>query len=796
MNISSKILLGFISIQFVLSMMGMPAAAEPSYQIDSSVHVNNIVLFAQYDSTDQSNFMAEYSDMIIELCNGDDTNHSLSGYIDAVSYGQMQVKSYFPQLKDDIIVPYKLSGTDSEYANCEQYALEMIRNIDVSEEIPLDGNSDGIVDNIILIVDGKAESMSSPIWPKAFTAPGITLNGLNVGTVNIHNSHQLFENLVTGGEGVLCHEFMHSIGYPDLYRNGRTGNPVGLWDIMASNSVFLQYPLAYQRAMISGWLDFQEITSSGTYTLSPVSSSSGNRLYLLKTPLSETEFFAVEYRQQGAKYSDELDVKIYGSGLCVYRVNTEVDGNFRGGQDQIYVFRPDETSVDAGGGDLFRSNYGGENAPRVIGSLDWGDGISEGALVYSNGTNSGIKISDIVMNEDSLTFKAEFADFSGVQLWESIESSFLGSMLPYDLENSADGSVWLLAANNEKAALYHETAEGFEAVGEHLGDGSYASMNSPKISFCGGIPYVMYRDSSFLVHIFRLDMNTGRWTEIYKGRETAQYADITSDGSRIYLAYTTGTFPYVLNGAAYDPQTDSMTVFNSLDGSNVCNLSAAVCEGDLTVAYRDLSDSNKPKAAFYTDEKWIVKKVSDKECGSVSMTSDGDSLWISPCGAGCSVYRYINDEFEEYPLGEEATDYMFMQIPVIVNGDVYTAVNTQNPDELSIYNLKGGKWTNFGDMLSREIVNELSVTESGDYLYCSWFTVNNTPFLKRLKTSSSVKLIGDVNADGKFSVADLLMMQRWILGSGVLTDWTAGDFTADGVIDSFDLCLMRKALIK
>ena len=55
---------------------------------------------------------------------------------------------------------------------------------------------------------------------------------------------------------------------------------------------------------------------------------------------------------------------------------------------------------------------------------------------------------------------------------------------------------------------------------------------------------------------------------------------------------------------------------------------------------------------------------------------------------------------------------------------------------------------------------------------------------------------GDVNSDGEFSVADLLLMQRWLLGEDVkLENWKAADLCGDGVLDTFDLCEMRKALI-
>lgn len=54
---------------------------------------------------------------------------------------------------------------------------------------------------------------------------------------------------------------------------------------------------------------------------------------------------------------------------------------------------------------------------------------------------------------------------------------------------------------------------------------------------------------------------------------------------------------------------------------------------------------------------------------------------------------------------------------------------------------------------------------------------------------------GDVNADGVFNAADLVMMQKWLLGSGELTDWEAGDLCEDGIINIFDICLMRSMLL-
>ncbi|MCM1508618.1 MAG: dockerin type I repeat-containing protein [Ruminococcus flavefaciens] len=61
--------------------------------------------------------------------------------------------------------------------------------------------------------------------------------------------------------------------------------------------------------------------------------------------------------------------------------------------------------------------------------------------------------------------------------------------------------------------------------------------------------------------------------------------------------------------------------------------------------------------------------------------------------------------------------------------------------------------------------------------------------------SSAYHASGDVNSSGTFTIADVLVFQKWLTGNGgVLNNWRAGDFTGDGVLDIFDLCLMKSAL--
>ena len=57
--------------------------------------------------------------------------------------------------------------------------------------------------------------------------------------------------------------------------------------------------------------------------------------------------------------------------------------------------------------------------------------------------------------------------------------------------------------------------------------------------------------------------------------------------------------------------------------------------------------------------------------------------------------------------------------------------------------------------------------------------------------------MGDVNGDGTFGIADVIMLQKWLLGvsNTRFVNWKAADFCEDDKLDIFDLCLMKRALI-
>ena len=58
------------------------------------------------------------------------------------------------------------------------------------------------------------------------------------------------------------------------------------------------------------------------------------------------------------------------------------------------------------------------------------------------------------------------------------------------------------------------------------------------------------------------------------------------------------------------------------------------------------------------------------------------------------------------------------------------------------------------------------------------------------------RVAGDVNADGIFELSDVVMLQKWLLGAGELTDWSAGDLCQDDRLNGFDLCVMKRMLVE
>ena len=62
-------------------------------------------------------------------------------------------------------------------------------------------------------------------------------------------------------------------------------------------------------------------------------------------------------------------------------------------------------------------------------------------------------------------------------------------------------------------------------------------------------------------------------------------------------------------------------------------------------------------------------------------------------------------------------------------------------------------------------------------------------------TSSTAKALGDVNGDGKVSIADVIALQKYLLGKAQDITWQNGDMDSSNSITAYDFLLLKKLLL-
>lgn len=382
-------------------------------EISSKGTINTIVISIRFsDQSPTTLKLSDYEDKFNST-----SLISLKSYFLEASNNQLNVLSdFYPQPQNQTIfeyqdlrprayyIPYNaitnpLGYKDAEYYEREQNliksSIENVKNQIIGSQINFDINNDGFIDNLIIILQGSADTWGSILWPMSIylNSPQIAIGNKLVD----HYNKQLSSML---NVSVICHEFFHALGAPDLYHYSYDSfDPVGEWDIMGYGSAV--HMTAYMKWKYGKWFDaIPEITQPGTYTLQPVSKSS-NACYKIPCPDNPSEYIMVEYRKKEGLLESGLPSN-YNDGLIIYRINSQgLWGNASGPPDEIYIYRV--------GGDIFQngdiSTAGfSSNLSRTNFNSD-----SNPTCFLSNGKKGWIDISDISATGAQISFKVNYA---------------------------------------------------------------------------------------------------------------------------------------------------------------------------------------------------------------------------------------------------------------------------------------------------------------------------------------------------------------------------------------------------
>ena len=688
-------------------------------------HIANLVYFVNFKDSDP-NFMDGKFDEVKEMFDGN-KNSSLSNYIKTISYNQMNVHNYFPQEKDGQIIPYTLPNDRSYYNKDNEYELisTVLKNVSVDKKYNIDMDNDGYVDNVIFIFASEKGESGDVLGSHKTNHNGASIvNGKKVDNYNVHNSYNLMDSLAASEEGVLIHEFMHSIGYPDLYRSSGSGVPVGRWDIMASVSSFLQYPLSYLRSEISNWITIDTVTQGGTYTLKPSSNSGDDQALILKTPISEKEFFVVEYRKSGNRYAGELEGIIPGDGLIIYRVNTEETSNYYGEKDYIYVFRPGETAEGDGNGNLTQAFLSKQSGRTTFGSEDFSKKISDNAITYSNGLNSGIVIENVSEAGEEITFDIKFTDTTNLDIWDVVGNTEVSNKTNNDIAMDVVGDK-VYAVYNENNKLKAKIFDGSNWT--NLGESIINTKGSnPTIRVYNNIVYVLYHDSNYGIKITRFV--NGKWEEVQTlTTDISQYSDMISTNDGIYVSITNGKTSFMNEGSAYlkvyklNENTNKFEqVGDDVHTGFVVEPSLSEDNGKIYVSYTDFEESNKVYIKKYEDNSWKDVEGLNLSASRVNIKAVNNKIYLATTpiyGENSSeVYIYENNKWTK--LGDDIGGSEVGDLVIDVNNGIpFVAYSDNNNGYSIVKKLNGDKWLQEGSNVSDERISKLDFKISNNKAY-------------------------------------------------------------------------------
>jgi M6 family metalloprotease-like protein len=402
--------------------------------------INNLVVFIRFaDQEEISKPFSWFNDMFNNLTPG---YNSMINYFQTTSYGYLNLPStFYPLPNENLVVSYKdefprgyympynesnnpngydvddfWERVDREHILLRK-AVEYIAAM-VPEDLDLDYDNDGYVDNICFVIKGGVTAWSTLLWPHRWSLFNEVayIRGKQVWDYNfmLEGAPSYFRT------SVLSHEMQHTLSYPDLYHyNSDYGDlsPVGNWDIMESNPNPPQQSGAFMKWKYGNWLDEPAIIQPGQYTLNSVGSGTNPVSYKILSP-NPKQFFVVEFRKKG------LFETVYGTGLLVYRINENYDGNagYNGTDvfDEVYAFRPDGTSTN--NGSINTAHFGVNDRIKFDCTTNPYPFLTDGTIV------TNLSISDIIVTDENVTFS--YSNIVGINENENDMKNFLFSIYP------------------------------------------------------------------------------------------------------------------------------------------------------------------------------------------------------------------------------------------------------------------------------------------------------------------------------------------------------------------------------
>lgn len=278
------------------------------------------------------------SDTQADLGNGNRLNYgSVAKYFRDMSNGAFtpKFKVYGPVTVDQ---PETYYGGKNEDDNKDEDPRQLVKDAlklvedQVTEDDIKSFCSDGTtIDCVYIVYAGLGQNDGgdgTTVWANCWTTDGATLGGKKVRwyTMSGELSPVKIKNStipVVNGLGVICHEFSHSLGLPDMYPTETSAyldnQEMEYWDLMDGGEYTYNgfCPTAYtafEKEQMEWQVDMVTLDSDASVTMT-TSTEQGGTAYKIVNPQNDKEYLMLEYIQRKG-----WNQYLFGNGLLVYHV--------------------------------------------------------------------------------------------------------------------------------------------------------------------------------------------------------------------------------------------------------------------------------------------------------------------------------------------------------------------------------------------------------------------------------------------------------------------------------------------
>ena len=283
------------------------------------------------------------SDKQADLGNGNHFNYgSVAKYFRDMSNGEFtpKFKVYGPVTVDKPETDYggkrEKDNNDENPWQLVEDALKLVEDQVTGDDIKSFCSDGKTIDCVYIVYAGLGQNDGgdgTTVWANCSTTYGATLGGKEVrwytmsgelSPVKIKDKDgTTIKPVGVNGLGVICHEFSHSLGLPDMYPTETSAylnnQEMEYWDLMDggeyTNAGFC--PTAYTafEKEQMGWpVDIRTLDSDASVTMT-TSTEQGGTAYKIVNPENDKEYLMLEYIQRKG-----WNKHLFGNGLLVYHV--------------------------------------------------------------------------------------------------------------------------------------------------------------------------------------------------------------------------------------------------------------------------------------------------------------------------------------------------------------------------------------------------------------------------------------------------------------------------------------------